>query len=55
MAEGDNGWSPVLAGVVDGERIVSRVVDWVGGEGSEASYREIIYGPAGLVDTPAER
>ena len=32
-AAGNKGWSPLLKSVVDGERIVLNVVDWVGGEG----------------------
>ncbi len=32
-AAGNKGWSPLLKSVVDGERIVLKVVDWVGGEG----------------------
>ena len=32
-AAGNKGWSPLLKSVVDGERIVLKVVGWVGGEG----------------------
>lgn len=33
--DGDRGWSPVFAVVTDGERRVLRLVDYVGGEGTE--------------------
>ncbi len=32
---GDRGWSPVLNTVIDGERIVHQVSDWIGGEGTK--------------------
>lgn len=30
---GDRGWSPIINTVIDGERVVLQVSDWVGGEG----------------------
>lgn len=33
-ADGDDGWAPVLAVEIDGERRVLEVIDWVGGSGA---------------------
>ena len=51
--DGDNGWTPVLAVVEDGERRVLQIADWVGGEGSKPTTGEYV-GLSGLVATPAE-
>jgi hypothetical protein len=29
------GWSPILANVIDGERVVQQVIDWTGGSGAK--------------------
>jgi hypothetical protein len=50
---GPAAWTPVLAGVSDGERRVQQIVDWVGGGGTKPAVGKFI-GPAGLVDTAAE-
>jgi len=34
-ASGSNGWSPIAASVIDGERRLLKVVDWIGGQGSK--------------------
>ena len=34
-ASGSNGWSPIEASAIDGERRLRKVVDWVGGQGSK--------------------
>lgn len=34
---GENGWTPVFAGELDGTRTLIKVVDWVGGTGSKPS------------------
>lgn len=47
------GWSPELAVVVDGERRVHRVVDWIG-TGAEKPVTGLYIGLAGYVATPAE-
>lgn len=46
--EGDDGWSPVLAIVTDGERRVAQVVDWTGGGGTKPATGQYI-GADGLV------
>lgn len=33
--DGDNGWTPILALVADGDRFVHQVTDWTGGEGTK--------------------
>lgn len=53
-AEGSRGWSDVRATVVDGERRVEQLVDWVGGEGVKPGGIGKYFGPTGLVDTMAE-
>lgn len=53
-AEGSRGWSDVRAKVVDGERRVEQLVDWVGGEGVKPGGIGKYFGPTGLVDTMAE-
>ncbi len=45
---GAHGWAPMLAVVVDGDRRVHRVVDWVGGEGAKPATGDYV-GPTGLV------
>lgn len=45
---GANGWTPVLAVVVDGDRRVHRVVDWTGGAGTKPATGSYV-GPLGLV------
>ena len=44
---GADGWSPVLAGAIDGERRVLQVIDWVGGEGTKPATGYV--GTTGLV------
>lgn len=51
-SEGNDGWTPVFAGVLDGTRTVIRVVDWTGGEGTKPATGQYI-GPAGYVSTVA--
>lgn len=46
--QGFDGWSPILAVVVDGERRVLQVTDWTGGEGTKPAVGSYI-GAAGLV------
>jgi len=50
---GDSGWSPVPALVVDGERCVIQVVNWVGGEGDKPESGMYV-GADGFVNTPQE-
>lgn len=52
-ATGQDGWSPVIALETDGERLVHKLVAWVGGEGAAPS-AGLYIGPAGLVATAAE-
>jgi hypothetical protein len=52
-SEGDKGWSPVLAYVADGNRIVSKIADWVGGEGSKPATGAFI-GATGAVEKAAD-
>lgn len=47
-SDGINGWSPILANVVDGSRIVQQVIDWTGGTGSKPVTGQYI-GSTGLV------
>ena len=49
---GYNGWSPILAGVANGERRVLRIVDWVGGEGDKPATGEYL-STSGLTSNPA--
>lgn len=51
--DGDNGWSPIEANVVDGERRVKQIVDWVGGEGAKPATGAYV-GPAGYTPNIAE-
>lgn len=46
--DGDNGWSPILAVVTDGERRVLQVIDWDGGEGTPPA-SGLYVGASGLV------
>lgn len=50
---GTNGWSPVLAAAVDGERRVLRVVSWLGGEGDPPTTLGFL-GPNGIVQNVAD-
>lgn len=45
--QGDGGWSPVFATVVDGSRRVQQIVDWVGGQGTKPT-AGLYVGPTGL-------
>ena len=51
--QGNDGWSPILAVVIDGERRVLQVVDWVGGMGAKPATGKYI-ASSGFVDTAAE-
>jgi hypothetical protein len=46
--DGNDGWSPILAVVADGERRVLQVDDWTGGEGTKPAVGSYI-GASGLV------
>lgn len=48
-AEGDDGWTPVLAVVADGARRVQQVADWTGGTGTKPATGKYV-GATGLVD-----
>lgn len=48
--DGDDGWSPVLAVVNDGDRRVHQVVDWQGGEGTKPT-TGLYVGASGLTAT----
>ena len=50
---GDDGWTPILATVADGERRVQQVTGWAGGQGAEPVSGWFI-GTSGLVETIAE-
>ncbi|WP_274626579.1 hypothetical protein [Arvimicrobium flavum] len=52
-AAGDNGWAPVPAAEVDGERRVLRVVDWLGGTGEKPAVG-LYVGAVGLVAAIAD-
>lgn len=43
-ARGNHGYSPILALVNDGDRVVQQVVDWVGGEGVKPAVGQFIKG-----------
>lgn len=45
-AAGEDGWSPLLAGVPDGERRVLQIYDWYGGTGSKPATGDYL-GPLG--------
>lgn len=47
-----NGWTPTIANVVDGERVVMQLLDWTGGQGTKPATGYI--GPAGVVPTIGE-
>lgn len=47
-ADGERGWLPAFAAVMDGARSVLRLVDWVGGEGVKPATGSYV-GAAGLV------
>lgn len=50
--EGNDGWTPVLAGELDGVRTLIKVVDWTGGEGAKPAVGMYL-GTAGYVATKA--
>ena len=52
-ADGDDGWTPVLAVVADSARRVQRVVDWTGGTGTKPATGKYV-GATGLVDAIAD-
>jgi hypothetical protein len=47
------GWSPILANVIDGERVVQQVVDWTGGSGAKPAAGQYI-GVSGFVEDIAD-
>ena len=49
---GDNGWSPILAPEVDGQRVVLRILSWTGGSGTAPAAGGYL-GDSGVVSTPA--
>jgi len=49
---GPNGWTPVIAGELDGTRTLIKVVDWVGGQGTKPDVGMYI-GTTGYVTTKA--
>jgi hypothetical protein len=51
--QGQKGWSPELAAVVDGARRVHQVVDWAGGEGTKPAVGDYV-GATGLVPDIAD-
>ncbi len=51
-AQGFPGWSPVFATVADGTRLVHKIVDWQGGNGTKPAIN-VFVGSAGLVSTAA--
>ena len=52
-SNGDNGWSPVLAGEQDGVRTLIKVVDWAGGQGAKPQIG-LYLGTAGYVAAKAD-
>ncbi|MCC7375779.1 MAG: hypothetical protein IT581_14065 [Verrucomicrobiales bacterium] len=50
---GGGGWAPIMASVVDGDRVVQQIVDWVGGIGTKPAVGKFI-GPSGLVTAIAD-
>lgn len=50
---GYNGWSPVLAAVTDGDRVIQQVVEWLGGEGSKPNFG-VYVGEDGFVEDAAD-
>ena len=51
--DGEDGWSPVFSTVIDGDRRVHRVIDWVGGEGDKPTTGQYV-GATGLVTDIAD-
>lgn len=49
---GPNGWTPILAGELDGNRTLMKVIDWTGG-GSEKPAIGMYIGTTGYVTTKA--
>ena len=47
--KGDKGWAPIIDLVPDGDRIVMRVLDWTGGEGTKPTVGLYISTSQGLV------
>ncbi len=52
-ADGNDGWSPILAVVSDGTRRVLQVSDWTGGEGTKPTTGQYV-GASGLVTLVAD-
>lgn len=52
-SNGDDGWSPVLAGEQDGVRTLIKVVDWAGGQGTKPQ-TGMYLGTAGYVTLKAD-
>jgi hypothetical protein len=52
--DGNNGWSPVLAMIGDGERRVLQLIAWTGGSGSTPAGAGSYLGVSGWVATAAE-
>lgn len=46
---GVGGWTPVPANVIDGDRVVQQVIDWVGGTGAKPAAGQYV-GQTGLVN-----
>lgn len=54
-AQGDKGWSPILAAVVDGSRRVLQLVDWTGGAGTKpTAFVNYYLGSTGLTNVLAD-
>ena len=51
---GDDGWSPVLANIADGARVVQQVADWIGGGGSKPTQVGQYVGASGFVTDIAD-
>lgn len=49
---GNNGWTPVLAGEADGVRTLIKVIDWTGGQGTKPT-TGMYLGTTGYVTTKA--
>lgn len=41
---GSKGWTPIIANVPDGTRIVQKVIDWTGGQGIKPAINQFITG-----------
>lgn len=50
---GANGWTPVLAVIIDGQRRVQQIIDWTGGSGTKPSTTNQFIGTTGIVSTAA--